>query len=633
MKKRILAMLLVVATLVLTLASCGFNYETSDLSAYTEFDKAAFVSALEKLVIEDADFTTDEDVRDQKVRDDINKALAELVDDEAKVLTGVIGANDLLYYCYYCTATIPAEEEGGEEKNIVVFASNMEESKATKLQLGLSDATDLQKAIEGAIATIDITDYIYSTETSTDYVLKYGDEVYISYSYNYSYEKDGVDLTGKGSVSYEKITLVDDGDEAVVSFSDKIVGNKIGASIADFTINEQRDADEALEEVKYTGAKVAWVVESGEELTVKDTTYTETKKVTATDGSSYDLKNIELTYHVYPVYSLDVPTLDGRKVFEILDDKLTATLLDCFENEELIYKDTVGVDHTMPSLIEELVTYIGDVESIQTDVDDAQDEYDEAVKADKGGTTESDAKNKLDELKADLEEAEKEKEAKLVQILKIEGINDILVEDYEKYVYETLEAEYNEAIEKLLAAEAWKLVEESVKVNSLPADMVNKVYDRLIENHQYTFYNGTYSPEGSSSSSSTEEEISNYKAYDQSFDKYLMGQTGTKTKDEAYAAVRKEAEENVTPVIKMYAVVRAYDDLLLTDEEYDEFLDGNVYYSYYESYLGENSIRYAAQLDKLLDYILESETKDGKVTYKHLKYTLGADEEDAEDGE
>jgi hypothetical protein len=42
MKKRILAMLLVVATLVLTLASCGFNYETSDLSAYTEFDKAAF---------------------------------------------------------------------------------------------------------------------------------------------------------------------------------------------------------------------------------------------------------------------------------------------------------------------------------------------------------------------------------------------------------------------------------------------------------------------------------------------------------------------------------------------------------------------------------------------------------------
>ena len=160
--------------------------------------------------------------------------------------------------------------------------------------------------------------------------------------------------------------------------------------------------------------------------------------------------------------------------------------------------------------------------------------------------------------------------------------------------------------------------------------MVKTVYNRLWENYQYDFYKGTYS-DSTSSSTSTEEKMSNYKAYDQSFDKFLMAKTKTETKDAAYAAVQKEAEEAVTPVLKMYAVARAYEKLL-TDEEYDKFLEGNVYYSYYESYLGENSLRYAAQLDKLLDYILESETKDGKVTYKNLAYTIGEEKTEEEAG-
>ena len=624
-------MLLVVVMLALTLVSCGFNYETSDLSAYTEFTKQKFVDALKELTIEDADFTTDEAVRENKVLDKINEALAGLVDTDAKVVSGVIGENDLLYYCYYCTATIPAEKEGEEAKNIVVFASSMEESKATKLQFGLSSASDFNKAVEGAFATVDISGFVYSTETGTDYELKDGDKVYISYSYNYDYDAAGEDgtpvkLTGKGSVSYKEITLV-----AGDAFSDKIIGNKIGASIADFTVKEQKDDDADLEEVKYTGAKVSWVVKSGNAVSFTDKTYTATKKVTAVDGNSYDLKDVELTYHVFPVYSLALPELDGRRVFEIIETKLTSTLLECFENKELIYKDKVGYDHTLPALIAELLDYVADVSSLEEDVKDAQKAYDDLVKENKGGTAESDAKTKLDGLKADLEKAEAEKEAKLVQILKIEGINDILVEDYETYVYETLETEYNEAIRKLLAKDVWKLIEDSVKVTSLPEDMVKTVYNRLSENYQYDFYQGTYS-DSSSSSSSSSEKISNYKAYDQSFDKFLMAKTKTETKDAAYAAVQKEAEEAVTPVLKMYAVARAY-EMLLTDEEYDKFLDGNVYYSYYESYLGENSLRYAAQLDKLLNHILESETEDGKVTYKNLVYTIAGDkaEDNTED--
>ena len=69
MKRRIIGMLLVVVTLVLTLESCAFNYASEDMTEYADFKKDEFIDAINKLVIDDGDFTTDEEVRKKRVED------------------------------------------------------------------------------------------------------------------------------------------------------------------------------------------------------------------------------------------------------------------------------------------------------------------------------------------------------------------------------------------------------------------------------------------------------------------------------------------------------------------------------------------------------------------------------------
>ena len=67
MKKRIISLILVVATLLLTLAGCAYSYAKDDMTKYATFDEGAFFTALNNLVIADGDFGTDETKRQEKV--------------------------------------------------------------------------------------------------------------------------------------------------------------------------------------------------------------------------------------------------------------------------------------------------------------------------------------------------------------------------------------------------------------------------------------------------------------------------------------------------------------------------------------------------------------------------------------
>ena len=51
MKKRIISLILVLATAFLTLTGCAFNYAKSDMSKYANFDAAAFREALKNISI------------------------------------------------------------------------------------------------------------------------------------------------------------------------------------------------------------------------------------------------------------------------------------------------------------------------------------------------------------------------------------------------------------------------------------------------------------------------------------------------------------------------------------------------------------------------------------------------------
>ena len=76
------------------------------------------------------------------------------------------------------------------------------------------------------------------------------------------------------------------------------------------------------------------------------------------------------------------------------------------------------------------------------------------------------------------------------------------------------------------------------------------------------------------------------------------------TYDEALAVLEEEAKKYVEPIVRIYIASKAY-DVIATDKEFKEYKkDTDNNYSYNEYYYGENSVRYAYQFDKLMNYVL-----------------------------
>ena len=645
MKKRIISTVLVIVMLALSLVSCGFSYENSDLSGYASFDKDEFLAELLTLKIEEGGFTGDENVRAQKVLDTIYSTLTGLVDADAKITEGALGARDILYYCYYATAVFG---EGDAAETVVVFASKMNASSPTKLQLGTYGAEGVNKKIEDAAKALDdVKDYVYKTNTDKEYTLKYGDKIYVTYNYSYSAtEDDGAETVQKGSLAYGELTLTENTSELI----DALVGKKLGDTIDDIVTTDEERSDE----VTYTDVTVHWVVESGTALTFTDTTYTSTKSEKDTKGTSRDLKDKELTYYVYPVYSLEVPELTALNIIDAVGSSINTVDLDCFSNEDYKYTDGEGKEYTFEELINELATLYGDVATAEKSVTSAekavtekQTAYDKAKAAlDKAGESatdaqkksESDAKKALETAQATLEteqgkldDAEEAVDAKLDVIFGLsEDMSDVIVADYKDYVYENLEKAYDNENKLALAKEIWAILEEKVTVSSLPEDMVKKAYDRLLENYEYSFNEEMYDSEKS---------VSNYSQYNGSFESYLIATTGAEDYAGALADVREDAEKYVTPILKLYAAVRAIgEDVIVTDAEFNEYKNGNATYDYYVEYYGEHSMRYAYQFDCLMDYLLETEEVEeggeehgNGFKYVRVDFTFKSDE--AEDSE
>jgi hypothetical protein len=139
----------------------------------------------------------------------------------------------------------------------------------------------------------------------------------------------------------------------------------------------------------------------------------------------------------------------------------------------------------------------------------------------------------------------------------------------------------------------------------------------MIESYESTFYDGTYD-------STTKE--SNYKHYKASFSAFLVAKTGTSSYEAAKQHVWDEAVKYVKPMVIVYYVAELYGQKL-TDEQIKAYKnDLTGYYSYYEAYYGETNTLTAYQFDKLMNYFLESEEKDGVVTYKNIKYSFKTEE-------
>lgn len=653
MKRRIISLLLVVVMLTLTLVGCGYSYAKDDMEQYTEFDKAAFLAALQELEIADGEFTTDEATREIKVLDSIYEALAKTVDADEKVSEGKPGEYDILYYVYYCTGV-------KDEVTYTFYANKMKESGASKLQLGLSDLSDLDAKIAAAIIALDsITDYAYKTTTEGN--TEAGDTVYISYTRRYTVDaaEGGGTETKTESYKYVKLEL---GSSDGNKFADKLVGKEIGKEIDldDATISEQIGG--AAVDVSYSDITVHWVVDEGDCISFKHTPYTSSTKVApaepyTADSGKIDLKDMELTYYVYPVYYNEVSELSATSVLkEIFGKNLSESSLPMFSDEA--YKTLVG---ELGKLLSELADLEKTLKTKTEDYEKKKAIVDAAESPTQAQTNAmNNAKSEMDTAQTNVNNKNTDIDAKITAIFAVdtdtEGEGNLntegnIVKEYKKSVYDSLEAKYNSEIKYSLATKIYNLIEENVKVTSLPEKAVDNAYDILIDSYKETFYTGTDS----------KTDKTNYALYNGDFKSFLKDQTGASDYAGAKDKVREEAEAAVKPIVQIYAAAQALDSddaegkILYTDKEYDENVK-NTNLGTYEDYYGEVNIKAAEQIDKLLNYYLEMDEEhlvevesdhdhedgeehehekkpeyvDGKIVYVRIKYSIKEDATETE---
>ena len=366
MKKRIVALILTVVMSLLALTSCGsFDFAEEDLSNYATFDYEAFKQALLNIEIEDGEFTTDSATRDKLVGAKVYNAVADKIIagsfESDRVTTGELGAGDVLYFTYYAV-----DEATGR----VYFTSDMNESSLTASStkanhvIKLGDVDEDNKfltLIKENLVKEDITEYIYnmllaSDLTADELKVKEGDTIVISYTRSHSKsEGEGEDIVTtivNESAVYETVTLTKD-DPFLAHFLAEDSVAKVGSTLEvldkkdeEGKVTTKKSFEVEIEGVKYTynNVKIEWKVDkAGKAIaTFKHTPYTTTKSVKAdnlvvTSEQSKDLKAVELTYYVYPVYAIKAPSFEEITAADVLNyvyaGALKDTSFDAFDDE------------------------------------------------------------------------------------------------------------------------------------------------------------------------------------------------------------------------------------------------------------------------------------------------------------
>lgn len=766
MKKRIISLILVVAMAFLTLTGCAYNYAKDDMSKYATLDYQKFYDALQALVITDGDFGTNEEDRAVKVQDAIAQAILKVTDTTEKVFAGNVEKYDALYFCYYAT-----DAEGN-----VFYASKMDETKPTNIQIGLTTLEGLNKAISAAIPAEDIANYIYSTssanvvgkgdvislsytktwkegeETKTetksntyftvgendklaealigkqvgvayngieitegDYAGTYtdvkvesivkdnstikvadGDVAYLTYTITFDakgwyneetkkyelpdgYDAANVDSDGnyKATVSYEKNTIKADAADATAetkTLLGQLVDKSVGSTTSSITVKNVQIGDKTIE-VKYTNVKVNWIVNSTTEgFTVNYTPYDEElkednsnkKTETNVEGEKITLNKVELTYHIFPIYYLNVEDVNAELIIREFYSTVASTQTkehehtdDDHEHETEYVFDTLNDtefkngDKTLADLVKELVTLYSTLTTKEKTLTDALKALSTAQSnlAKDTGTSDSDTaslKTKLQNAetayltaKKEADEAQTKVDEMITKILACKKgettINEGIVKDYTDYQYDTLETSYKSDIKNKLAKEIITYLNKNVTFkNELPKKAVKNAYNAIMNTYKNDFYEGNYTSSSSSSSTSTSTSTeTNYKHYNGDFNAYLIDKLAKNgTMNDVKAKIQEQAEKTVKDIIIIYifadAVEEKWDaDITLTKAEKKEIkknLENTaLLYQQYGlsfSYNVEDSYN-AEQFDKAMNYLLEEkETEGNEVKYNHVVYTI-----------
>ncbi len=310
MKKRIISLILVAVMAVLTLASCGFSYSNETLDGkYTEFDATSFATKLAAIKVEDGEFSAaDPAKREKMVMDAIYTAIAGKADTEKKLVgkdgEAAIGEHDLVYYCYYVTATIDGVE-------YMFMTDKMKTAAAVKVQLGqqvVDEEDTLTNGLLEVLPDFKFAENAVYAETTEGKVVA-GQYVYVSYVRTKT-EADNSKTTE--TVINERIQVTEE-DEFTKQLIDKNIGVSEIAGITD--VDGWKYDDVYVKYAEKTGSDL----NGGEGYTIEGVVAypkednPDGKKVDATfyagtdsTKKSIDLVDKELTYHIFPTHYVKI---------------------------------------------------------------------------------------------------------------------------------------------------------------------------------------------------------------------------------------------------------------------------------------------------------------------------------------
>ncbi len=606
MKTKIIALLLLMVLAVSVLSGCVYNYQNKDLSAYATVDADALYAALQALVVEDGDFTSDPAVRKEKTLAKIAEAVFAAVKDEDKhkKTTGTVADGDYVSYLYYrMTADgkhIVSTDKMGTTSDLLLHDNEGVAEQIQKTLLGMDIANLCEQITEGDLPTegMALVSYTYfKTQNGNSTTDKTLSNVLIDLSASSTQgdvekalaaaikAREGVEVgkefaAGTDTDAKIEVTVTEDEVETTYTYKKVTVKSVVkGAPVYEWEENEEDKMILESPYVDYTDAEC-------QAVTLSDM-YGESVTVTQTTG---------FQYRIYPIACIRLPDMSDDNlagaveeiIFSIFDESLSTGSLAAFKATEYAYTsgdETITVTDIILDLIDdkkaaetaekERDTAKSALETATAAKDAAQTAYDEAEEADKPAklealntatTKEQEAQETLNTKETALTDAE----AKIAPALIMGKLNSCVNDDdetvvraiYDEYYdaqYDALETEYNnEILEHVCEAVGVLFYDSVVYSGELPARAVKQAFKRDLEAYKYEYYEGT-----------DENQKANTATY-ATFDDFLVAKaaalSGTEVADvdAAEDILRKETEAQVKDAIAVYVIADAiaakYDD-------------------------------------------------------------------------
>lgn len=480
-----------------------------------------------------------------------------------------------------------------------------------------------------------------------------GDKVYISYTKKVGDAK----AESKSDVMYIVGAPVAEGETAT-TLESYLAGKELLKTLDKLTLTEGEDT------VVYSNIIINWRMGDAESIgTFTNVTYGEDYdeyKIKDTTGTERDLKDVELTYHVYPVYYYAVPeyssyvlidkmlgkNLKEDSILELifakelmeLDDEATEEDRNEIKKPGKEYKTKEEKARTIAAVVSSIVSYYTTItkaeeglENAEEALEKAQNAYDEALAAyEAEANAETPDEAKLAELKAALDTADeklngkpdtpddKRNDAKYGKEKAQKAYDDIVEKkDTDIKALLAITVEGGETLDAVIYKNQKILTYEYLQIlynEELKTKLAKELYYFINETSTlrdgklpedavetaYTQIYETYENEFYTGEYDTTNHISNYTKYG-TFSAYLIKSVSDDIKTvttvkEAKAAIKEKARESITPIVNMFLVAANYDQTL-TKKEYNAFIDELE--EYYASYLGTGAVDVEKMVGKI----------------------------------